>query len=66
MWDVLSADFDTSITKEKCLENVLNNTKNGSVIVFHDSIKASEKVQFVVPKVLAYFSKKGFVFKAIK
>ena len=65
MWDVLSADFDTSISKEKCLHNVLNNTKNGSIIVFHDSIKASEKVQFVLPKVLEYFSEKGFVFKAI-
>lgn len=65
MWDVLSADFDTSISKEKCLCNVLNNTKNGSIIVFHDSIKASGKVQFVLPKVLEYFSEKGFVFKAI-
>lgn len=66
MWDVLSADFDTSISKEKCLENVLKNTKNGSILVFHDSEKASEKVQFVLPKVLEYFSKKEFTFKAIQ
>jgi hypothetical protein len=65
MWDVLSADFDSTITKEKCLENVLKNTKNGSIIVFHDSIKASEKVRFILPKVLAYFSEKKFKFKAI-
>jgi peptidoglycan/xylan/chitin deacetylase (PgdA/CDA1 family) len=66
MWDVLSADFDTSISKEKCLENVLKNTKNGSIIVFHDSVKASEKVQYALPKVLEYFSKKGYLFKAIQ
>lgn len=65
MWDVLSADFDTTITKEKCLQNVLRSTKNGSIIVFHDSIKASENLQYTLPKVLAYFSKKGYVFKAI-
>ena len=65
MWDVLSADFDTSISKEKCLKNVLKNTKNGSIIVFHDSVKASEKVQYALPKVLEYFSKKGYLFKAI-
>jgi len=65
MWDVLSGDFDNVITKEKCLENVINNTSNGSIIVFHDSVKASEKLQFALPKVLAYFSKKGFVFEAI-
>ncbi|QTE24400.1 polysaccharide deacetylase family protein [Polaribacter cellanae] len=65
MWDVLSADFDTSISKEKCLQNVLKNTKNGSIIVFHDSIKASEKLRFVLPKFLKEFSEKGFSFKSI-
>ncbi|WP_299671189.1 polysaccharide deacetylase family protein [uncultured Polaribacter sp.] len=65
MWDVLSADFDTSISKEKCLQNVLKNTKNGSIIVFHDSVKASEKLRFVLPKVLEEYAKKGFQFKAI-
>ena len=65
MWNVLSADFDTSITKEKCLENVLKNTTNGSIIVFHDSIKAAEKLKYTLPKVLEYYSKKGFTFKAI-
>jgi len=65
MWDVLSADFDTTITSEECLENVIRNTKNGSIIVFHDSIKAQEKLQFVLPEVLEYYSKKGYFFKAI-
>lgn len=65
MWDVLSADFDTTISKEKCLQNVLENTKNGSIIVFHDSVKAFEKLEFALPKVLKTFSEKGFVFKAI-
>ena len=59
MWNVLSADFDKSISKEKCLENVLKNTKKGGIIVFHDSLKASKKLQFVLPKVLEEFSKKG-------
>lgn len=65
MWDVLSADFDTTITKEKCLKNVLENVENGSVIVFHDSVKASKNLHHTLPKVLDYFSKKGYVFKAI-
>ena len=66
MWNVLSADFDTSVSKEKCLENVLKNTKKGSIIVFHDSEKSSEKVQYALPKVLEYFSKKGYLFRAIQ
>jgi peptidoglycan/xylan/chitin deacetylase (PgdA/CDA1 family) len=65
MWDVLSADFDTSISSEKCLENVIRNIKNGSIIVFHDSEKAKEKLQFVLPKVLDYYTKKGYAFKTI-
>jgi len=65
MWDVLSADFDTSITKEKCLENVIKNTTQGSIIVFHDSIKASEKLYYALPKILKEFSKRNYKFKAI-
>ncbi|MFK5879289.1 MAG: polysaccharide deacetylase family protein [Flavobacteriaceae bacterium] len=65
MWDVLSADFDQSISKEKCLENVLKNTQNGSIIVFHDSIKAKNNLKFVLPKVLEHFQKKGYQFNSI-
>ncbi|AUC24017.1 polysaccharide deacetylase familiy protein [Polaribacter sejongensis] len=65
MWSVLSADFDTTISNEKCLENVLKNTEPGSIIVFHDSVKAAERMKYALPKVLKHFSDKGFVFKAI-
>ena len=65
MWDVLSADFDKSISKEKCLDNVLRNTQNGSIVVFHDSVKAEQHLKFVLPKVLEYFSKEGYQFSSI-
>ena len=65
MWSVLSADFDTKISNEKCLENVLKNTEPGSIIVFHDSVKAAERMKYALPKVLKHFSDKGFVFKSI-
>lgn len=65
MWDVLSADFDPTISKEKCLSNVLKHTKPGSIIVFHDSLKAKEKLYFSLPLVLEKLSKEGYKFKAI-
>lgn len=65
MWDVLSADFDTSISAEKCTQNVLKNTKSGSIIVFHDSIKAFPRVEYTLPKVLENLAKKGFVFEKL-
>ena len=65
MWDVLSADFDAKINEEQCLQNVLKNTENGSIIVFHDSEKAAQKVYYALPKVLEHFSQLGYTFKKI-
>lgn len=65
MWSVLSGDFDQSITKEKCLKNVLYSTKKGSIVVFHDSEKAADKMMYALPLVLKHFSEKGFSFDSI-
>lgn len=65
MWKVLSADFDNSISKEKCLENVLKNSTKGAIVVFHDSIKAANNMKYALPKVLEYYSKKGYSFRAL-
>jgi peptidoglycan/xylan/chitin deacetylase (PgdA/CDA1 family) len=65
MWDVLSADFDQSISKEKCYQNVIKNTKKGGIIVFHDSEKAFKNLNYTLPKVLEYFTEKGYVFKSL-
>ncbi|MBP6523181.1 MAG: hypothetical protein KA251_09325, partial [Saprospiraceae bacterium] len=62
MWDVLSGDFDPNISAEQCLQNVLKNTVAGSIIVFHDSIKSFEKLKYVLPKVLNYYSEQGYQF----
>lgn len=66
MWDVLSADFDTTITPEKCLENVINNVRSGSIIVFHDSQKAFTNLKYALPKTLEFLNKNGFLCEAIK
>lgn len=60
MWDVLSADYKREISKEKCLENVLKNVEPGSIIVFHDSIKAFQNLEYVLPKTLQYLSENGY------
>lgn len=65
MWEVISGDFDAKLSAEKCLNNVLKYAKPGSIVVFHDSLKASEKLKEVLPKVLEYFDQRGFEFKAI-
>ena len=65
MWDVLSFDWDKNVSKETCLNNVLNKTTKGSIIVFHDSVKASKNMQYALPKVLEHFSKLEYQFKAL-
>jgi peptidoglycan-N-acetylglucosamine deacetylase len=65
MWTVLSADFDQNITKEKCLQNVMENTTNGSIVLFHDSKKAHERMCFALPKFLEHFNKEGFTFEVL-
>ena len=65
MWDVLSGDFDEKITPENCYLNVINNTTPGSIIVFHDSLKALPKLQYTLPRILEYFSERKFQFNII-
>jgi len=65
MWDVLSGDFDPNITQEQCLNNVIANAKPGSIVVFHDSLKAQDKLTYVLPKVLEHYSRLGYSFRAL-
>ena len=65
MWDVLSGDFDARITPEQCLQNVLLHAGPGSIIVFHDSLKAQERLTYVLPSVLEHFSSQGYVFESL-
>ena len=65
MWDVLSGDFDTKASPKKCLSNVVDNASRGSIIVFHDSMKARERMQYALPRVLEHFSLMGYAFRAL-
>jgi peptidoglycan/xylan/chitin deacetylase (PgdA/CDA1 family) len=65
LWDVMSYDFAYNTSPQQCLGNVLRHSRPGSIVVFHDSLKASEKVLYALPRVLEYFGEKGYSFKAI-
>lgn len=65
MWDVLSGDFDTTIDADACYQNVVNNVDDGSVIVFHDSLKALDRVLPALPKVIDTLLQQGYHFEPI-
>ncbi|WP_034259244.1 polysaccharide deacetylase family protein [Aequorivita capsosiphonis] len=65
MWDIVSYDYDTRVSKEECLQNVMKNIKPGSVIVFHDSLRAEKNLRYVLPKVLKFISEKEWKYLCI-
>jgi peptidoglycan/xylan/chitin deacetylase (PgdA/CDA1 family) len=66
MWDVLAGDFDPETSPEKCLKNVISKTREGSIVVFHDSLKAKERMEYALPRVLKHFLEKGFTFEKLQ
>jgi peptidoglycan/xylan/chitin deacetylase (PgdA/CDA1 family) len=65
MWDVLSQDYNKNLSPEKCLQNTIEATRPGSIIVFHDSFKAERNLRFALPRFVSHFHDKGYTFKAI-
>jgi len=64
-WSVLTGDFDKEITKEKCLEGIIKSASEGSILCFHDSIKAKENLYYALPIVLSHFKELGYTFISI-
>ncbi|MBN2668882.1 MAG: polysaccharide deacetylase family protein [Bacteroidales bacterium] len=60
MWDVLTKDYNPNTVPEQCFENVKKYTKNGSIIVFHDSVKAYDNMIYALPRSIEYLKAKGF------
>ena len=65
LWEVMSHDYENRISKELSLKAVLKYTRQGSILVFHDSVKAWPKLQYILPELLQYFKEKGYSFEKI-
>ncbi len=65
MWSVLTRDYDPDLSPASCLQLTLAAVRPGDIIVFHDSRKASARLRFVLPRVLAHFAERGFEFAAL-
>jgi peptidoglycan/xylan/chitin deacetylase (PgdA/CDA1 family) len=65
MWDVLTQDYDQHLSEEKCLRGSIRATRPGSIVVFHDSVKAERNMRYTLPRYIDYFLNQGFSFKTI-
>lgn len=62
MWDVLTGDYDPTISPETCLHNATAYVRKGSIIVFHDNIKAIPNVQYALGKTIDELISRGYLF----
>jgi peptidoglycan-N-acetylglucosamine deacetylase len=65
MWSVLSKDYQQNLDHQKCLNNTIKASENGSIVLFHDSLKAENNMRNVLPLYLEHFSQKGYTFEAL-
>ena len=65
MWSVLTRDYNPSLSPESCLRDTLATVRPGDVLVFHDSQKASARLRFVLPRVLAHLAGQGYQFATL-
>jgi len=63
MWSVVTYDYDADISQEESLQIAIGKTQRGSIVVFHDSLKAQKNMLYVLPRFLEYFSKRGYRFE---
>lgn len=66
LWDVVTRDYSKRMTPEQVLDNVKDYTRNGSVIVFHDSLKAEKNMKYALPLAIEWLKEQGYVFKTIE
>jgi len=65
MWDVVTRDYSKFLTPEKVFQNVKKYTRNGSIIVFHDSLKAETNMKYALPKSIEWLKEQGYTFKLL-
>ncbi len=65
LWDVISRDYDRDLTEEEVLKIAKKYTRNGSIVVFHDSLKAEKNMKYAFPKAVRYWLENGYTFETL-
>lgn len=62
MYDLVTRDYSKKLSGDEVLENVKRYTRNGSIIVFHDSLKAEKNLRYALPKAIEWLKQNGYKF----
>ena len=64
-WDILTRDYDPSVTPEQMLDLIKKETRPGSIINFHDSLKSNERMLAVLPQAIEWLQQQGYEIKTL-
>ncbi|HTB30639.1 MAG TPA: polysaccharide deacetylase family protein [Bacteroidia bacterium] len=59
-WDVLTPDYDLNVSAQQCLDIIKKKTRQGSILVFHDNLKAKNKLTELLPGALDFLIREGY------
>ena len=65
MYDLVTRDYSRKLTGEQVFDNVRRFARNGSIIVFHDSLKASANMRYALPRAIEWLLEQGYEFRPL-
>lgn len=65
LWDVITRDYNRNLSGERVLGIAKRYSRNGSIVVFHDSVKAMDRMRYALPKAIEYWEKQGYKFNSL-
>lgn len=65
MYDLVTRDYSKKLSPEAVLDNVKTYVRNGSIIVFHDSLKAQKNMKYALPRAIKWLKEQGFSFRVL-
>ncbi len=65
MWDVITRDYNNKLTPEEVYTIVKRYTRNGSIIVFHDSETAAQNRFGALPASICFLKEHGYSFELL-
>ena len=65
MYDLVTRDYSRKLTAEQVLANVKRYARNGSIIVFHDSLKAWDNMHRALPAAIEWLQSQGYEFRTL-
>ncbi len=65
LWDLLTHDYNPRFTPERIMRAIRRYSRNGSIVVFHDSLKAEKNMLAVLPKAIEFWLQEGYELRAL-